>query len=241
MGSILKRLLGAAVLAGGAAAASAGLKYAAGRRRNASEVLADALLDTARLAEALRYSEAEPEAALAACAAYLLNTTYLAAEGITAVPAVDPVGFERVAASPVHHGTARVTTTAHDPEMRWRFDVEVPGVGRVTGSRRLHPERFKGLQQRMRSPDTLSVHLQNGYAANLESDLEFSNSLLALPGRARTVEGTVALSDNRGNVGRLRVEASGQVSGTITRGNEIVGRFEGSLSRGLSFRQYLAR
>jgi hypothetical protein len=241
VGSIIKRLIGAAVLAGGAAVASAGVRYASGRRTNASQRLAEALLDTARLEEALKYSEAEPEAALAACAAYLLNTTYLAADGITAIPTADPVGFQRTATSPRGRATVRVTTTAHEPEMRWQFELEILGVGRVTGSRRLLSSRFTGLHNRMRSPDTLSVRLENGYAANLESDLEFTNSLVALPGRSTSLAGTAALSDNRGNVGRLRIEPSGQVSGTVTRGPEIVGRFEGTLAEGLSFRQYLAR
>ncbi|MGC8668470.1 MAG: hypothetical protein ACP5VE_10190 [Chthonomonadales bacterium] len=241
VGSLLKRLIGAAVVAGGAAVASAGVRYAAGKRMNASERLAEALLDTARLTEALRYSEAEPEAALAACAAYLLNTTYVAAEGVTTIPAVDPVGYERTAGSPGLSATAKVITTAHEPEMRWQFEVEIPGVGRATGSRRLLRSRFTGLQNCMRTPDTLSVRLDNGYTANIETDLEFANSLVALPGRNPSLFGTAALSDNRGNVGRLRIEPSGEVSGTVTRGTEIVGRFEGSLAGGMSFRQYLAR
>ena len=48
------------------------------------------------------------------------------------------------------------------------------------------------------------------------------------------------LSDNRGNVGRLQIEQDGAIGGTITRGANVVGRFEGSLSEGLTFKQYPA-
>jgi hypothetical protein len=89
----------------------------------------------------------------------------------------------------------------------------------------------------MRTPDTVSIRFENGYSANIESDLEFTTSLLQLVGPRTFVHGTASLSDNRGNVGRLRIEPGGAVTGTITRGTDIVGRFEGGLIEGLTFHQ----
>src|SRR5437868_12201209 len=95
LNSILKKVVGATVIAGGAALLTAGGRYAASKRINAAEKLGEALLDTARLEEASRYSVSESEAALAGCAAYLINVAYQAAAGITGPPAIDAIGFER--------------------------------------------------------------------------------------------------------------------------------------------------
>ena len=239
LNNILKKVAATAAIAGGAALATAGTRYAASKRINAAEKLGEALLDTSRLDEAARYSANESEAALAGCAAYLINVAYQAASGISGPPAIDPIGFERkVAPNKNGNGTASVITTAHEPEARWQFEVEAPGVARISGSRRLKSSRFSGPKVHMTTPDTVSIRFDNGYVANIESDLEFSANLLALPLNAKTaVFGSASLSDNRGNVGRMRIEPNGEVSGTITRGADVVGRFEGSLTEGMTFRQ----
>lgn len=239
LNSILRKVVGATVIAGGAALATAGARYATSKRINAAEKLGEALLDTSRLEEASRYSATESEAALAGCAVYLINVAYEAASGITGPPAIDPIGFERkVAGKKSETGTASVITTAHEPEARWQFEVNAPGVGRISGSRRLKSSRFTGPKVHMSTPDTVSIRFDNGYVANIESDLEFSANLLALPLSGKTqVFGSASLSDNRGNVGRLRIEPNGTVTGTITRGADVVGRFEGSLAEGMTFRQ----
>jgi hypothetical protein len=234
---ILRRAAAAAVVAGGAAAATAGARYAASKRINAAERLGNALLDAVQLEEASRYSAAESESALAACAAYLINMAHQAAAGITAPPTIDPVGYERKVTGD-RSSTASVITTAHEPESRWQFEADIPGIARISGSRRLKSSRFKGPKVHMQTPDTVSIRFQNGYTANIESDLEFDSSLLPFSGPRTQVHGTAMLSDNRGNVGRMQIESGGGVSGTVTRGSEIVGRFEGSLSEGLTFRQY---
>jgi hypothetical protein len=242
LNSILKKAIGMAAIAGGAAVATAGARYAGSKRINAAQRLGEALLDTSRLDEASRYTAAESEAALAACAAYLINMAHQASAGITGPPAIDPIGFERKVKADSGAATATITTTAHEPEARWQFEVEAPGVGRISGSRRLKSSRFAGPKVHMSTPDTVSIRLDNGYVANVESDMEFSGNLLAVPlsGPKTHVFGSASLSDNRGNVGRMRIEANGEVSGTVTRGAEIVGRFEGTLADGLTFRQYIA-
>ncbi len=240
LNTILKRVVGAAVVAAGATAATAGARYVNSKRINAGEKLGKALLDTQRLEEAGSYSASESEAALAACAAYLINVAYNAASGISGPPAMDAVGYERKVSSERSSAVASIITTAHEPDTRWQFDVEIPGVGRISGSRRLTSAKFSGARMHMRTPDTMSIRFENGYVANIESDLEFSGGLLPFAGPRTMISGSASLSDNRGNVGRLRIESSGEVSGTITRGTDIVGRFDGSLEEGVTFRQYLS-
>jgi hypothetical protein len=227
-----------AIVAGGAAAATAGARYAASKRINASEKLGEALLDTERLADAKRCGPAETESALAACAVYVINTAHRAAAGITGPPTLDPVGFERTVKSDHGGGSAIVTTTAHEPETRWQFEVTIPDVGRVSGSRRLTSSKFAGTKVRMSTPDTVAIHFDGGYSVRVESDLEFTSALLKMVGPVTQIYGTAHLSDNRDNVGHVKIEQSGEVTGTVTRRSDIVGRFEGSLSEGVTFKQY---
>jgi hypothetical protein len=239
LNNILRKALGIVAVAGGAAVATAGARYAASKRINAAERLGEALLDTQRLEEASRYTANESEAALAACAAYLINTAYQAAAGIAGPPHIDAIGFERKVTKKGSDTVATIVTTAHEPESRWQFEVEVPCVARVSGSRRLKSSRFAGPKIHMSTPDTVSIRFENGYSVNIESDLEFSSNLLPFGGPRTQLYGTANLSDNRRNVGLMRIEPNGEVSGTITRGTDIVGRFEGSLLDGVTFRQYL--
>jgi hypothetical protein len=235
LGAILRRALGIVAVAGGAAAATAGARYISSKRINAAERLGAALLDTQRLEEAARYTATESEAALAACAAYLINTAHQAAAGIVGPPGLDPIGFERKMTHEKTGATATIITTAHEPNARWQFEVEIPGVARVSGSRRLSASRFIGPKVQMRTPDTVSIRFENGYSARIESELEFSSHLLAITGARTQIFGTAHLSDNRDNVGRLQIDPSGEISGTITRRSEIVGRFEGSLGEQMTF------
>jgi hypothetical protein len=92
----------------------------------------------------------------------------------------------------------------------------------------------------MKTPDTVTIRYDNGYSARIESDLEFASNLLQVIGPRTQVSGVAHLSDNRGNVGRLQIEQDGAIGGTITRGSNVVGRFEGSLNEGLTFKQYPA-
>lgn len=236
---LLRRALGVAAVAGGAAVATAGARYVGSKRINAADRLANALLDSKYLEEAASLPSDETENALASCAAYLINMAHQAASGITGKPTVDAIGYERKVTSDRTGATATVITTAHEPEARWQFDMEMPGVARVSGSRRLSSSRFHGPKVHMRTPDTVSIRFDNGYFASIESDLEFNGNLLPVAGPRTQVYGTASLSDNRGNVGRLRIDPSGEVSGTVTRGADVIGRFEGSLADGLTFRQYL--
>jgi len=241
LSGLLRKALGVAAVAGGAAVATAGARYVGSKRINAAEKLGLALLDSRHLADAAQYGSEDSENALAGCAAYLINTAHQAAAGITGPPAVDAIGYERKIHSDKTGADATIITTAHEPEARWQFDVEIPGVARVSGSRRLSSSRFKGAKVQMHTPDTISIRFDNGYFASIESDMEFSGSLL-ITARPRTqVFGSASLSDNRGNVGRMKVASNGEVSGTVTRGPDVIGRFEGSLLDGVTFRQYLGQ
>lgn len=234
---ILRRLIGAAAVAGGAVAVTAGARFAASKRINAAEKLGKALLETSRIEEAAGYADAESEAALAACGAYLIQVAHEAAAGISGPPMIDPIGFERRVTSERSSAAATVITTAHEPESRWQFELAVPGLARVSGSRRLKSSKFTGPNIHMSTPDTLCIRFDSGYAVNIESEMEFTSSLLKLS-RGTRIHGKAQLSDNRRNVALLQIDNGGEVTGTVTRGAEIVGRFEGSLSEGVTFRQY---
>lgn len=240
LGALVRQAVKMAVVAGGAAAATAGARYMGSKRINAAERLGQALVDVERLTDAAQFANAETEAALAACAVYLINVAHESAAGISGPPALDPVGYERTVTASDGRATATITTTAHEPEARWQFEVNVPGVVSVNGSRRLAASRFSGPRVRMSTPDTVGIRFESGYAARIESDLEFASNLLQVVGPRTQLYGSAHLSDNRGNVGRIEIGQDGVISGTITRGPNIVGRFEGSLAGGLTFSQYPA-
>ncbi len=229
----------AAIASVGAATAAAG-RYFSSRRVNAAQRLGEALLEDDHLREAQRYSDTESEAALASCAAYLINAAHYASEGIVGPPANDPIGYERRVQHKGGGAFSSIITTAHEPEMRWQFQTEIPGIGQISGSRRLTNIGISKLSTQMKTPDTMSIRLPNGYSATLESDLKLSGPLLTVPWKKSTPHGVISLSDNKGNVGRLEILNGGQIQGTITRGSEIVGRFDGSLVNGLQFHQYPA-
>src|SRR5881227_933588 len=127
LGGLLRKALGVAAVAGGAAVATAGARYMGSKRINAAEKLGLALLDARHLTDAAQYGSDDSENALAGCAAYMINTAHQAAAGITGPPAVDAIGYERKIHSEKSGADATIITTAHDPEARWQFDVEIPG------------------------------------------------------------------------------------------------------------------
>jgi hypothetical protein len=228
---------GMGLLASGAFAAAAGVRYYTGRKINAAQKFGQALLDTERLEQAKSYIAQEPEAALAACAAYLINTVFLAVEGMTGPPHLDPIGYERKVLSSDGSHYAIITTTVHSPEARWRFELEIPNIAQVSGSRRLGQAKLIGSRIRMETPDTVTIRFVEGYAVNIETNLAFSGSLNPLAGKDAQLVGSASLSDNRGNVGRFSIHEEGAISGSVTCGDRTVGRFTGSLQSGLTFRQ----
>ena len=228
---------GMGLLASGAFAAAAGIRYYTSRKINAAQKFGQALLDIERLEQAKSYIALEPEAALAASAAYLINTVFLAVEGMTGPPQIDAIGYERKVFSSDGSLCAIITTTVHSPEARWHFDLDIPNIARVSGSRRLGQAKLTGSRIRMETPDTVTIRFHDGYAVNIETNLAFSGSLVPLAGKDAQLIGSASLSDNRGNVGRFSIHEDGAISGSVTCGDKTVGRFSGSLQSGLTFRQ----
>ena len=87
---VVRRALGVVALAGGAALLNASARYASSKRMDASQKLADALLQIDRLKEASEIPDNETEAALAACSAYLINVAHQAAHRVALVRASGP-------------------------------------------------------------------------------------------------------------------------------------------------------
>ncbi|MCW3100043.1 MAG: hypothetical protein JWL77_5661, partial [Chthonomonadaceae bacterium] len=85
------------------------------------------------------------------------------------------------------------------------------------------------------TPDTVQIVLTGGYTAQIETDLNTAENMIV--GKDR-VFGSLALHDNQGNAGHIKVGFDGTLSGTITRDSRIIGRFEGKISEGLRFTPY---
>lgn len=224
------------LLATGLFSAAVIARYYGARKFNGAERLAEALLDSDRLHDAARSLPESTETVLAACAAYLVNVAYRAAEGQgLSGGAEDPVGYSRTHRHPYTHAVTTVLTEANSPEHLLTYAVNIPEVGEVRGTRRVGGLHVTGLSPARPAPDTVQITLTDGYTAQLETDFEIAEYLVT--GQTR-LYGTATARDNRGNVGRLNVGYDGSVTGTVTRETHVVGRFEGKLSTGITFRQY---
>jgi hypothetical protein len=242
-GDVAKTLLLLSLAAGGLIAS----RYLGTRKVSAAERLAESLLDTERLRDAARKLSDSKEAGLAACAAYLVNFAYRAAEGIGAASGVeDPIGYSRTHTHPFTNVTATVLTEERPasgsthlegaPEPRQIFltyAVTIPEVGEVRGTRQMGGLQM-GLPPSRSVPDTLQITLPDGYTAQLESQFQVAESLVT--GQPRLF-GSATMRDNHGNVGRLIIAHDGVISGTITRDARVIGRFEGRAAHGLYFQQ----
>lgn len=222
------------MLAGGAAALVAGARYFGAARSNAAERLVDSLLHTDKLRDATRDPATASEQRLAACAAYMLGVAYGAASGLFLTPNEDPIGYSRSAVHPYTRAAATVLTEAHSPEQVLTYAVTVPDAGEVRGTRRVGAVHMAGLAPARPAPDVAQIAFEDGYTAQMETEFEVAEYLTV----KTRVFGAATLRDNRGNVGRLNVAYDGSIAGTITRDARVIGRFEGTVAKGLEFRQY---
>ncbi|HZT42015.1 MAG TPA: hypothetical protein VFA07_07485 [Chthonomonadaceae bacterium] len=229
---VVKTALIASTLAGGVLAA----RLLTGRKDNPAQRFTEALFATERLREATQQMAETPERMLAACAAYLLDVAYHSSEGLRARGgAEDAIGKSRTRVHPYTHVAATVLTEALAPEHVLTYAVTIPEVGEVRGTRRVGGLHISGHAPARPLQDTAQVTLEEGYTAQLESELEIGEYLVT--GRTRLF-GQMTLRDNRDNVGRLHIGYDGTVSGTITRNARVIGRFEGRVADGLQFKQY---
>jgi hypothetical protein len=210
------------------------MRYAGVRRYNGAERLAEALLDSDPLHDAARSLPEASETVLAACATYLVSVAYRAAIG-EGVAAEDPIGHSRTHEHPYTHATVTVLTESHAPEHLLTYAVNLPDIGEVRGTRRVGPIHTAGLTPARPAIDTTQITLPHGYTAQLESEFEIADYLVI--GQIKLF-GAATLRDNQGNVARLNIAYDGGVSGTITRDAHIIGRFEGKVATGVTFRQY---
>ncbi len=214
----------------------AGLRLLGARKINGAERLAEALLDTEKLNEAQRSLPEASETVLANCAAYVVGVAYRAAEGqgIGGV-AEDPIGHSRTHNHPYTHAVTTVLTESHAPDHLLTYAVNLPEIGEVRGTRRIGSLRVTGLSPARPAADTVQITLTHDYTAQMETEFEIADYLVM--GHTR-VFGSATLRDNKGNVGRINIGFDGTVTGTITREARVVGRFEGKVSTGVTFRQY---
>src|SRR5438309_390874 len=178
-----------------------GARYLSTRKVSAAERLCDALLDTEPLREAARDLAGKSEARLAACAKYMVDVCFRSADGWgIGTGANDPVGYTRLKTHRYTQGAASVLTEAHVPDHVLNYTVNVPDVAEVRGIRRHGPLTLNGLLPAYAVPETAQISLQDGYTAQIESDLHVTEAFVT--GRAR-MYGALTLRDSEGNVGRL--------------------------------------
>lgn len=220
-------LLGAA--AGGMLVA----RYVNARQINGAERLAEALLHTDPLNDAKRTAPEESGQTLAHCADYFLKVSFHASEGLNfAGRAEDPIGYQRTTRHPYTQATASVLTEKHEEAQAFAFTVRLPDAVEVCGVRRVEPERINRAVPTRSVPETMQITMGE-YVAQIEAEMEVGDFLVF--GKTR-LSGSVALKDNTGNLGRVYVSEAGVISGTITRENKIVGRFEGQVESGVYYR-----
>lgn len=213
-----------------------GARYLSTRKVSAAERLADALLDTEPLRDAARHLADKPEQRLAACATYILDVCNRASGGWRlATGGNDPIGYSRTQIHTYTQAVATVLTEAHTPDHVLTYSITIPDVGEVRGTRKVGPLHMNGLVPAYATPDTAQITLQDGYTAQLESELNMTEGFVT--GKPHLF-GAITLRDDQGNVGRLNVGSDGSVNGTITRESHIVGRFEGRLKDSVRFLPY---
>ena len=213
-----------------------GARYLSTRKVSAAERLCDALLDTEPLRKAARDLADKPESRLAECATYMVELCYRSTDGWgLGTGANDPVGYTRLKTHKYTQGAASVLTEAHVPEHVLNYTVNIPDIGEVRGVRRHGTLALDGLLPAYAVPETAQISLQDGYTAQIESDLHVTEAFVT--GKAR-LYGVLTLRDSEGNVGRLNVGSDGVIHGTITQHARIVGRFDGRLGESVQFKPY---
>jgi hypothetical protein len=213
-----------------------GARYLSTRKISTGERLSDALLDTEPLREAARDLADRPAARLASCANYLIDVCYRSAEGWgIGTGANDPIGYTRMKTHRYTQTAVSVLTEAHVPEHVLNYTVIVPDIAEVRGIRRHGPLALTGIVPSYAVPETAQISLQDGYTAQIESDLHLSEAFVT--GKAR-LYGAVTLRDSVGNVGRLNISSDGVIHGAITKDAKIIGRFDGRLGKEIEFKPY---
>ena len=228
--------LGFAAVAALAAGGLIGARYFSLKKVSAAERMTEALLDSHPLKTACETPLTLSEKRMALCAEYFLTMNRRASEGVgVANSQKDPEGHNRVHSHKFTGAVASLVTESNSPEEVMSYSVSIPGVGEVTGTRHVGAMRMAGVYPVYPTPESIQIQMEGGYTAQIESELQVTDTLLT--GKARLV-GVVILRDSEGNVGRLNVGNDESISGTITRDSKVVGRFNGNLPGNLHLTPY---
>lgn len=213
-----------------------GARYLGTRKVSSAEQLADALLETEALREAALTEIGRPDLRLAGCVNYLLAVAQRSAGGYGfATGANDPEGYSRSQTHRYTQATAQVVTESHAPNHALTYSVTIPEAGSVRGTRSHATLQMNGILPVYPITETVQITFNDGYVAQAESDMKMTEGFLT--GNARQF-GTITVRDGYGNVGRLHISTDGVINGTIMRGSQIAGRFQGRLGSGVNFHPY---
>ncbi len=220
-------------------AATAGVvaaRYLESRKINGAERLANALLHTQKLRDAAEKLPDTTAPVLAACAAYFVDIAFQAAEGLgSAAKTEDPMGFSRTHTHPYTGAAVTVLTEAAGTEQLLTYAVTIPEAGEVRGTRRVGGMKISGLAPARPTPDVAQISLKHDYSAQIETEFEVADYLLT--GKTRMF-GKAHLRDNQGNVAQITIGYDGAISGSVTRENRVIGRFDGKVAEGLNFKPF---
>ena len=165
-----------------------------------------------------------------------MDVAFQAAEGLGSVnKAEDPTGASRTHTHPYTGAAVTVLTEAAGAEQLLTYAVTIPNTGEVRGTRRVGSMKISGLSPARPTPDVAQISLTNDYSAQIETEFEVADYLIT--GKTRLF-GKAHLRDNQGNVAQITIGYDGVISGSVTRDNRVIGRFEGKVAEGLNFKQF---
>lgn len=223
-----------ALVASGLAGVAVATRIYLIRGSGGRERLADALLDTERLHDVLREPGAPAEQLLTGCASYFLGVVWRAAGAQSLYNSGgDEIGTSLTRKNPYTRGVTTILTESASAGQIYTYAVSVPESGEMRGTRRVGPFQLTGLAPGRHTTDTAQITLPAGYIAQIEADFHAAEFLLT--GRTR-VRGALVLRDNQSNVARVNVSYDGALAGAITRDGRIIGRFDGSVASGLTYK-----
>ena len=175
---------------------------------------------------------------LAACAAYFVDVAFQAAEGLgsAANKAEDPTGVQPDAHPPLHR------SRRHRPDRSGRRGAIIDLRRHDSRHRRSARNPARGKHENFRPvPRPPNARCRANFPESTitprKSKRNLKSPITCITGKTRMF-GKAHLRDNQGNVAQITIGYDGAISGSVTRDNRVIGRFEGKVAEGLNFKQF---
>ncbi len=207
-------------------------------RQSAAEILSDALLDVTALTNPKTLQHAESFELMSSCVSYILQATMKASPLSAIIANTEDIRLEsRTQTHPYTHTRVDFTTEAGSPEPRFSFTVHIPDFGEVRGTRLFGKKQLSGVSPVQIVRDQCQFNIKDGTNLQMETDL-----LIPALGKigGYHVHGSIVVRDETGNIARLYIDGSGNISGALTSCSRVIGRFEGNALTGLHLKKYVS-